>query len=118
MNAPVKRPRTQKKIERHSADGGTDSLADRAPKSDDFASARREIAALRKEVAALRERLSEIRMQTDDISSQAAERPWLRIAGTVAATFLLGKLAQRLRLGAAGAAAVPLIVAQANGRIW
>jgi hypothetical protein len=77
-----------------------------------------QIAALRKEVADLRKQVAAIRCQTDRVPSEPVEHPWLQIMATVAATYVLGKLMQRLRLGAAGAAAVPLIVAQANGRIW
>jgi hypothetical protein len=68
-------------------------------------------------VADLQERLSQPPNGREQRGS-VEEIPWLRIVGTVAATFVLGKVMQRLRLGAAGAAAVPLIVAQANGRIW
>jgi len=45
-------------------------------------------------------------------------RPWLRIAATVATTYVLGCIIQRLRLGAPGAAAVPIIAAQLDRRFW
>lgn len=101
------------------ADVAAEEPVETALRIDDLDSASRQIALLREEVADLRARLSTVRAQTNNVALQAAEtHPWLRIAGTVAFTFVLGKLVQHMRLGAAGAAAVPLIVAQANGRIW
>lgn len=78
---------------------------------------KREIAALRNEVSILRERLSIHIRTAEHLKSPADLHPWLRIGATVAGTFLIGKIVKRLGLGAAGAAAVPLIVAQATARI-
>ena len=81
-------------------------------------SAEREIAALRKEVENLRARLSAIRKEAEGIdapSSRGERHPWMRIATTVAMTYLLGRLVQRLRIGAA---AVPMIAAQVDRRLW
>ncbi|MGV2130738.1 hypothetical protein ACQZ4Q_21485 [Agrobacterium vitis] len=88
--------------------------------SDELKAARNELARLRAEVRDLHTRLTTIRSQTDGAIPTSAidEHPWLRIAATVMATFVLGKLVQRLRLGAPGAAAVPLIAAQIDRRIW
>jgi len=82
--------------------------------------ARKEIAWLRKEVADLQEHLSITRERADDadISPTQDVNPWLRIATTVVTTYVLGRLVQRLRLGAPGAAAVPMIVAQFDRRFW
>lgn len=89
-------------------------------REDELGNARRELADLRSEVADLRARLTAIRTQTDSVSvAQSTEdHPWLRIGATMLATFVLGKLVQRLRLGAPGAAAVPLIAAQIDRRLW
>jgi hypothetical protein len=67
--------------------------------------AQKEIAWLRKEVADLREHLSYIRDRANDaeIFPQRDVNPWLRIAAIVATTYVLGRLMQRLRLGAPGA---------------
>jgi len=88
--------------------------------SDELKAARNELARLRAEVRDLRSRLTTIRSQTDGALPAPAidQHPWLRIAATVMATFVLGKLVQRLRLGAPGAAAVPLIAAQIDRRLW
>ncbi|MDQ0322222.1 hypothetical protein QO002_004428 [Pararhizobium capsulatum DSM 1112] len=81
----------------------------------------REIALLRAEVADLHERISLIREQTDAVDEPVFKQethPWLRIIATVATTFVLGRLVQRLRLGTPGAAAVPMIAAQLDRRFW
>lgn len=78
----------------------------------------REIGWMRRDLAALREQIAAIR-QMRQPEPPRDDHPWMRIVLSVAATLLLGGLAQRLRLGAAGAAAVPMIVARAtraNGR--
>lgn len=83
--------------------------------------AKRQVAALRREVADLRRRLAAIREKTDGLDagpSRGVRHPWLRVAATVATTYLLGRLVQRLRLGAPGAAAVPMIAAQLDRRVW
>jgi len=80
-----------------------------------------QIAALRREVADLRARLAAIRKQADGIDASPSRgdlHPWLRIAATVATTYLLGRLVQPLRLGAPGTAAVPMIASQLDRRIW
>lgn len=76
-----------------------------------------ELSRIRKEIAELRQQLSAIRIHTERIPEPPiADRPWLRIAVTVGATFVLGRLVQRLRLGTPGAAAVPLIATQVGSR--
>jgi hypothetical protein len=118
MSVPIKGLETRRKLKQHLTELEEEAPAQDPPVRPLQSDPIREIAALRKEVAELRNRLSAIREQTDGVPSQSVDHPWLRIFGTAAATFLLGKLMQRFGLGAAGAAAVPLIVAQANGRIW
>ena len=84
-------------------------------------SAEQQIAALRQEVADLRARLTTIRKQTDGMDARPSRddvHPWLRVLATIATTYLLGRLVQRLRLGAPGAAAVPMIASQIDRRIW
>lgn len=84
-------------------------------------SAEQQIAALRQEVADLRARLTTIRKQTDGMDARPLRgdmHPWLRVLATAATTYLLGRLVQRLRLGAPGAAAVPMIASQIDRRIW
>ncbi|WP_313606629.1 hypothetical protein [Rhizobium sp.] len=92
-----------------------------APAAEGKKSAEQEIAALRAEIAELKAKLSTIHAQTEGVGAPVAEsdvRPWLRIAATVATTYLLGRIVQRLRLGASGAAAVPMIAAQLDRRFW
>ncbi|MBW9115574.1 hypothetical protein JNB88_18210 [Rhizobium cauense] len=85
----------------------------------DLEAVQREVAYLRREVAALREQLSLIRAGNESSAAAKADaHPWLRIAATTAVTFVLGKLVQRLRLGSAGAAAVPMITAQLDRSLW
>lgn len=118
-------------LRRHLADWddemGTDAERDEMPQSDtdafNPAEARREIAWLRKEVFELRERLltihDESELETADAPQTRGDRhPWLRIAATVATTYLLGRLVQHMRLGAPGVAAVPLIASQIDRRVW
>ncbi len=84
----------------------------------DLEPARREINLLRKDLSDLREQLAAFRDrgETAIVGSQHAH-PWRRIAAIVTTTFILGKLVQKLRLGPAGAAAVPMIAAQLSRRI-
>ena len=80
-----------------------------------------QIAALRQDVADLRARLTAIRTQTEGMDARPSRgdiHPWLRVLATAATTYLLGRLVQRLRLGAPGAAAVPMIASQIDRRIW
>ncbi|MCQ4633973.1 hypothetical protein GB927_028335 [Shinella sp. CPCC 100929] len=84
-------------------------------------SAQQQIEALRREVADLHARLTSIRKQTDGMGARRSRgdiHPWLRVLATAATTYLLGRLVQRLRLGAPGAAAVPMIASQIDRRIW
>ncbi len=84
-------------------------------------SAQQQIEAIRQEVADLRARLITIRKQTDGMDARPSRgdvHPWLRVLATAATTYLLGRLVQRLRLGAPGAAAVPMIASQIDRRIW
>ncbi|TWF43336.1 hypothetical protein [Neorhizobium alkalisoli] len=115
---------TRAELDRYMAELDEEAPAE-DPSDDDFevidlGDAKREIAWLRKEVADLRAKLQNIRQQTENVPEAPHEdiHPWLRIAATVATTFVLGKLVRRLRLGAPGAAAVPMIAAQLDRRIW
>ncbi|MDP9840508.1 hypothetical protein J2T09_005295 [Neorhizobium huautlense] len=78
---------------------------------------REEIAALQNEVAELHQRLASICGYTDGVSAPTGfDHPWRRIAVTVAATVIFGRLVQKLGLGAAGAVAAPLIATQLGRR--
>jgi hypothetical protein len=79
--------------------------------AEDIVAAQREITWLRKEVADLQERLAAIHHH-GQITVPAPEpmHPWLRIGVTVASTWVLCSLVQKLRLGTPGAAAVPMMV--------
>ncbi|WP_439630842.1 hypothetical protein [Shinella sp.] len=84
-------------------------------------SAEQQIAALWQELADLRARLALIRKPTDGMGARPSRgdvHPWPRILATAATTYLLGRLVQRLGLGAPGAAAVPMIASQIDRRIW
>ncbi|MFN7026536.1 MAG: hypothetical protein ACK4QP_18895 [Pseudorhizobium sp.] len=79
----------------------------------------REIAWLQKEIGDLRAAV--IQIQNDRAYRSAVEvedHPWLRVLTTAAASLVLGKLAQRFRLGVIGAAAVPLLITRLNRRLW
>lgn len=78
----------------------------------------REIAWLRKEVEDLRERVDWL-FERDRTAATASRgtNPWLRIAITALSTVVIGGLLSRLRLGAAGAAAVPMIVSELGRRL-
>jgi hypothetical protein len=93
---------------------------DAAPDVDVHDATAKEIAWLRKEVADLREHLAIIRGQAGDIPLKSGgDRPWLRIATTVAATFVLGAIAQRTFASARSwASARPLITARLHRRFW
>jgi hypothetical protein len=77
-----------------------------------------EIAQLQKQVADLSKQLATLksRKEPEAFLSIGQDRPWMRIAATVAATFVLGRIVDRFRLGAAGATAVPMIAAQLGHR--
>lgn len=99
----------------HLAELEEEAPADEHVTQDDIA-LHEQIAALRREVGDLAELLS-IRNQADLAqTARAVERPWRRIAVTVAATFVLGRIVQKLRLGTPGAAAVPLLATQLSSR--
>ncbi|GGG21903.1 MULTISPECIES: hypothetical protein [Rhizobium] len=102
-------------LREHLAELDDEAPAEEHVTQDDIA-LHEQIAALRREVGDLAELLS-IRNQADLAqTTRAPDRPWLRIAATVAATFVLGRLVQKLRLGTPGAAAVPLIATQLSSR--
>jgi hypothetical protein len=114
---------TRSEVEEHlvelAEDAPTQDYGDGDSLAVDVDAAKREIAWLRKEVADLRERLVTIRGEAEDVPPAPEDtQPWMRIAAAMATTFILGKLVQRLRLGAAGAAAVPIIAAQLDRRLW
>lgn len=71
-----------------------------------------EVAALRTEVDELRERVNQLKATTYGVRGAGkaeARQTWLSIAATIATTYLLGRLAKQIRLGPAGAVAVPMI---------
>ncbi|MEW9612641.1 hypothetical protein AB3G45_02025 [Shinella sp. S4-D37] len=108
-------------LREHLAELDEESPADDPGMANGDPSAEQQIAALRREVADLRRRLTAIRGETEGLDAgrpRGELHPWLRIAATVATTYLLGRLVQRLRLGAPGAAAVPMIATQLDRRIW
>lgn len=116
---------TKAELERHLLELAEDlerdhdsEVYDDNTEANDVDAVKREISWLRKEVYDLREQLMAIQPQAAHVEEvPVGDKPWLRIAATVAVTFLLGKLVQRMRLGAPGAAAVPLIAAQINRRL-
>lgn len=79
-----------------------------------------EIAELRRVVVELQARLVAIREQTDGTEAPPSWRdlhPWLRIVVAASTSFVLARLAQRLRLGASCAAIVPMLTAQLGRRL-
>ena len=103
-----------------------DELEEESPAEDlgggnENPSSQQQIEALRREVADLRARLTTIRKQTNGMDARPSRgdvHPCLRVLVTAATTYLLGRLVQRLRLGAPGAAAVPMIASQLDRRMW
>jgi hypothetical protein len=95
------------------------AYGDRGPSGSARSGNEAEMERLRREVVFLRSRIAEIEDKTERMSShkQKPESSWAKVAGTAAATFVLGRLAQRLRLGPVGTAVVPLIAGQLLGRI-
>lgn len=108
-------------LREHLAELEEESPAEDPVVGNEHPSPQQQIEALRREVADLRARLASIRKQTDGMGvrpSPGDVHPWLRVLATAATTYLLGRLVQRLRLGAPGAAAVPMIASQLDRRIW
>lgn len=108
-------------LREHLAELEDESPADDPVVGNEIPSTQQQIEVLRREVADLRARLASIRKQTDGMDARPLRgdvHPWLRVLATVATTYLLGRLVQRLRLGAPGAAAVPMIASQIDRRIW
>ncbi|MGO4441549.1 hypothetical protein [Rhizobium sp. RAF56] len=71
---------------------------------DDVEADQKEMAWLHKELADLREQLAILHSDTDGSpTAKANARPWLPIAASAAAMFVLGRVVQRLRLRSAGA---------------
>ncbi|CAN7696381.1 hypothetical protein LJR030_004098 [Rhizobium sp. LjRoot30] len=77
---------------------------------------RRQIAWLRHEVAEMRAELSAI--SEVKLVTPPADRSWSQIATTAVVTFVIGAIANRLRLGLAGAVAAPLVAAKIEKQIW
>jgi hypothetical protein len=75
-----------------------------------------EITQLQKQVADLSKQIAALKTSNNAVAPITHDRPWMRIAATVAATFVLGRVVDRFRLGAAGATAVPMIAAQLGHR--
>ena len=76
-------------------------------------------AQLRNEIAELQKQVADLTRQLGTLGNHPQmreDRPWLRIATTLAATFVLGRIVDRFRLGTTGATAVPLIAAQLGHR--
>ena len=108
-------------LREHLAELEEESPAEDLVVGNEIPSTQQRIEALRREVADLRARLTTIRKQTDGMDARPSREdlhPWLRVLATVATTYLLGRLVQRLRLGAPGVAAVPMIASQIDRRIW
>jgi len=97
------------------------AYGDRGASAGAMSGSEAELERLRREVVYLRNRIAEIEGegQTRRVSpsSQTPENSWVKLIGTATATFVLGRLAQRLRLGPVGTAAVPLIAGQLLSRI-
>jgi hypothetical protein len=66
----------------------------------------------------LREQLTATQNRASVLSAPQEDHPWLRILLGVAVTTVLSAIARRLRLGASGATAVPLIAAELDRRFW
>ena len=114
----MKGPETRAALEEYLEEvDGPDAVPSEYMPEADINAARKEIAWLRKEVADLRQRVTMIQAQDDRPRDGNDDRPWARLAFTIAATFVFGKLVRRLHLGAAGAAAVPVISAQLSRRL-
>lgn len=108
-------------LRKHLADLEEESPAEDSGVRNENPSTQQQIETLRREVADLRARLTTIRKYTDAKDERPLRgdvHPWLRVLSTAATTYLLGRLVQRLRLGAPGAAAVPMIASQIDRRIW
>lgn len=111
-------------FDRDSVDQLNDHLSDIAEPigEDDGVTTTQEeqIAALRDEVYELRERVNSIRRRVDVAEGRTETKgelhPLVRIAAMSLATVVLGRIVKRLRLGAAGVAAVPMIAAQLDTR--
>ncbi len=84
-----------------------------APDAREWRALRIEIAALSREVDELRQRLETLSRRVDKRggAERREDRPWLGMLGAALATFAMTRISERLRLGAAGAAAVPLLAA-------
>jgi len=104
-------------LREHLAELGDEAPADDPAVEVEGIDPRDQIAALRKEIAELHQQLASTRGYSVGVSAPTEpDQPWRRIAVTVAATFIFGRLVQKLRLGTAGAAAVPLIATQLGRR--
>ena len=98
-----------------------ESPAEDPSTAEDVRSSGEEIAELRRVVAQLQARLVTIREQTDGVNAPPSRgdlHPWLRIVVTAATTFVLARLVQQFRLGAPRTAAVPILTAQLDRRLW
>ncbi|MDS7594037.1 hypothetical protein [Agrobacterium tumefaciens] len=77
----------------------------------------------RSDIEELQRDVLELRRRVDELDAPRQPHPapefhpWLRVFATAAATFVLGRVFSGLRLGAAGAVAVPLLATKASDRI-
>lgn len=104
-------------LREHLAELDDEAPADDPAVEEEGIDPRDQIAALRKEIAELHQQLASTWGNSDGVSAPTdTDKPWRQIAVTVAATYIFGRLVQKLRLGAAGAAAVPLVASQLGRR--
>jgi len=74
---------------------------------------------LGKELDELRGQLATVRRQLETASMPADDKhPWLRIGTTLAAMSIIGRLVERFGFGALGRAAVPMLAAEVDRRMW
>lgn len=112
---------TAAQLQEHLAELEEDAPTERAAdvlERDEF-SREKEIAWLRKELGDLQERLMFIRKQPEsaEVLPPKDTRPWLFLAAAAATTLVLGLLVRRSRVGAAGAASIPMIADRLRRRL-
>lgn len=94
-------------LREHLADTEPDDQDEPDERSRDNNAVLRELEWLRPDVAVLRKQLTANQNREVTSPGPAQDHPWVRILVGVAVTTVLGAISRRLRLGAAGATAVP-----------